>query len=144
MRKTQINRNRLALVALALIMVLSSCSSDSQDAAGDASIRVVSPADATELVESAPEDLVILDVRTPEEFAEGHIEGASLIDFYRDDFADQLADLDRDTPYLIYCRSGNRSGQARSIMEDLGFTDVTDVDGGIVAWAGEGQPLVGG
>ncbi len=67
-----------------------------------------------------------------------------MIDFYRDDFADQLAELDKDVPYVVYCRSGNRSGQATSLMADLGFTDVAEVDGGIVAWANSGQALVSG
>jgi len=83
-----------------------------------------------------------LDVRTPEEFAEGHIDGAILVDFYDDDFAEQLAQLDPDVPYLLYCRSGNRSGQTRAILSELGFTDVADVDGGIVSWTGQGLPTV--
>ena len=52
--------------------------------------------------------------------------------------------LDRDTPYLLYCRSGTRSGQAAAIMADLGFNDVADVDGGVIAWAEAGLPLVAG
>jgi len=65
-----------------------------------------------------------------------------MIDFYEDDFADQIADLDPDVPYLVYCRSGNRSGQTAAIMEELGFADVSDVDGGIVSWFDSGLPTV--
>lgn len=107
-------------------------------------VRLVSAADGAAIQTDPPEDLVILDVRTPEEFAEGHIEGAVMIDFYRDDFADQLAELDPDVPYLLYCRSGNRSGQTAVLLEDLGFTDVADVDGGVVGWLDAGLPLVAG
>lgn len=109
------------------------------DAAG---VRVVSAADAAATIDEAPADLVVLDVRTPEEFAEGHIEGATMLDFYRDDFGEQLAQLDPDVPYVVYCRSGNRSSQTREMMVELGFSDVEDVDGGILAWAGAGLPIV--
>ena len=74
----------------------------------------------------------------------GHLDGAPMLDFYRDDFADQLAELDRNTPYLLYCRSGNRSGQTRALMEQLGFSDVAEIEGGIEAWYGAGLPVVGG
>ena len=86
----------------------------------------------------------MLDVRTPEEFAEGHLEGAVLVDFYDADFAEQLAALDTDVPYLVYCRSGNRSGQAMGVMEELGFTSAADIDGGIVAWVDAGLPVTTG
>ncbi|MEM9514809.1 MAG: rhodanese-like domain-containing protein [Actinomycetota bacterium] len=111
------------------------------DARGAASRRV-SPADAAALIDDPPDDLVVLDVRTPEEFAEGHLADAALLDFYRADFAEQVAELDRDVPYVVYCRSGNRSGRTAALMEDLGFTDVTDVDGGILAWSKAQLPVV--
>ena len=85
---------------------------------------------------------MILDVRTPEEFSEGHIDGAVMLDFYRDDFADELAKLDPDVPYVLYCRSGNRSGQALAMMDALGFTEVDDVEGGVINWQTSGLPLV--
>jgi len=105
-------------------------------------IRLVSALEGAAIQSNPPDNLVILDVRTPEEFAEGHLDGAVMIDFYRDDFADQLAQLDPNVPYLLYCRSGNRSGQTTTIMEQLGFTDVADVDGGILTWAQADLPTV--
>jgi phage shock protein E len=107
-------------------------------------ISVISATDAAAIAESPPENLVVLDIRTPQEFAEGHLEGAVLIDFYDADFAEQLAALDPDVPYLMYCRSGNRSSLARGLMEELGFTAVADVDGGINSWTGAGLPVTGG
>ncbi|MDO5678417.1 MAG: rhodanese-like domain-containing protein [Propionibacteriaceae bacterium] len=71
-------------------------------------------------------DAVVIDVRTPEEYTEGHLEGAKNIDFLSPDFAAQVDQLPKDAEYVLYCRSGNRSGQAKSIMENLGFTDVTN------------------
>lgn len=117
--------------------------SDTSDAAAAApGVRVVSPDEAAEIQADPPDGLVVLDVRTPEEFAEGHLEGAVLLDIYRDDFAEELATFDRELPYLLYCRSGNRSEQARVLMTDLEFSDVADIDGGIVAWAEAGYPVV--
>lgn len=132
--------HRIATIALlTVVALLSACGSD--DAAGDG-VRLVSVDDGADIQADPPEDLVILDVRTPEEFAEGHLEDARLIDFYAEDFADRLEELDRDVPYLLYCRSGNRSGQVAEMMEELGFADVADVDGGIVAWIEAGHPVV--
>jgi rhodanese-related sulfurtransferase len=106
-----------------------------------AGISTVSVDQAAAIVENPPDDLVVLDVRTPEEFAEGHLDGAVLVDFYATDFVDQLAALDTDVPYLVYCRSGNRSGETLGVMEQLGFSSAVDVDGGIVAWSGAGLPV---
>lgn len=115
---------------------------ESADAAG---IRVVAPEVAAMTIENAPDDLVILDVRTQEEFDEAHIEGAVMLDFYREDFAEALAaEFDPNVPYVLYCRSGNRSSGTREIMEDLGFQNVEDVDGGIVGWLDAGLPVVTG
>ena len=105
-------------------------------------VRLISAADGAAIAENPPEDLVILDVRTLEEFTEGHIEGATMLDFYESDFGERLALLDKDVPYLLYCRSGNRSGQTAAMMQQLGFSDVADVDGGIVSWLSTGLPTV--
>jgi rhodanese-related sulfurtransferase len=131
-------RHRLSALLLAIALLAAACGGE--EAAGTG-IRVVSATAAAEIHENPPEGLVVLDVRTAEEFAEGHLDGAIMIDFYGDDFTDRLAELDRDRPYLLYCRSGNRSSQARQIMIDLGFTDVADIDGGILAWTRAELPL---
>jgi len=87
-------------------------------------------------------DFVIIDVRTPEEFSEGYIEGAINIDFYSETFQDELNILDKDKSYLIYCRSGGRSGSALAIMEELNFREVYNMTGGIIQWQAEGFPTV--
>ncbi len=91
--------------------------------------------------ESNP-DFVLLDVRTPEEYATEHIAGSVLLDFYSDDFEDELDKLDKSKTYLVYCRSGNRSSQSMPILEDLGFIRVYDMGGGINQWKAEGYPTV--
>jgi phage shock protein E len=73
---------------------------------------------------------VIIDVRTPEEFATGHLVGAINIDIQSPDFRDRVMALDTDGDYFIYCRSGNRSGQAINQMFQMGFTNM--VNGGSV------------
>lgn len=89
------------------------------------------------------EGYTVIDLRTPEETTAGKITADALeIDFYEDDFATKLAELDRSTPYLIYCRSGNRSGQTLKQMEQLGFTEVYDLNGGIGAWQASGRYLM--
>jgi hypothetical protein len=86
--------------------------------------------------------VVILDVRTPGEFAEGYIEGAQNIDFQSGNFENEIAALDKNVTYAVYCRSGNRSGQAAKIMHDAGFHDVYNLDGGVIDWTSEGMLLV--
>ncbi|MDH3294688.1 MAG: rhodanese-like domain-containing protein [Acidimicrobiia bacterium] len=137
--------NPVAIIASIVVFVVSSavllvaCGGSTDTASpADGGIRVVSPGAAAEMLEQQTDELVVIDVRTPEEFAEGHLDGAIQIDFYSEDFTDSLAKLDRDRPYVIYCRSGSRSGQTREIMADLGFIDVADIEGGIVAWEGSG------
>ena len=87
-------------------------------------------------------DVIILDVRTPEEFASGHIEGALNIDFNSGDFANEITRLNPSENYAIYCRSGSRSGQAASIMHKAGFHDVSNLNGGVIDWTDAGLPLV--
>ncbi len=87
-------------------------------------------------------DFVIIDVRTPAEFDGEHIENAVNIDFYSETFRNELDKLDKSKTYLIYCRSGNRSGSALDIMAELNFEEVYDMLGGILSWEAEGLPTV--
>lgn len=83
-------------------------------------------------------EAVILDVRTEEEIEEGHIPGAQFIDIYRGaEFLDEIDKLDKSKSYYIYCRSGNRSGQACAIMNSRGFERTYNLIGGMLEWEGE-------
>ncbi len=86
--------------------------------------------------------VIIVDVRTPEEFASGHIEGALNIDFNSGNFANEITRLNPSETYAVYCRSGSRSGQAASIMHKAGFHDVSNLNGGVIDWTNDGLPLV--
>jgi len=88
------------------------------------------------------QDFVIIDIRTPEEFNEGHIENAVNIDFYSETFKKDLDKLDKNKTYFIYCRSGNRSGRAMPIMKELGFKEVYNLSAGIKEWIAEGLPVI--
>ena len=79
-------------------------------------------------------NLQLVDVRTPEEFNEGHIKNAGNIDFYESDFLTQMNKLDKTKPLYIYCRSGGRSGKAAIQLKEQGFTEVYDLQGGILDW----------
>jgi rhodanese-related sulfurtransferase len=87
-------------------------------------------------------DVITLDVRTPGEFMSGFIEGAKNIDFQSGNFENEIASLDKNATYAVYCRSGNRSGQAVKIMHDAGFHNVYNLNGGVVDWTNAGMPLV--
>ncbi|WP_340065301.1 rhodanese-like domain-containing protein [Ascidiimonas aurantiaca] len=84
------------------------------------------------------DNLVVLDVRTPEEFEDGYIPGALNINIYEGQgFVDEIEKLDKDKNYYVYCRSGQRSGQACAIMNQLGFENAFNLSGGMLEWEGE-------
>jgi phage shock protein E len=84
---------------------------------------------------------VILDVRTAEEYAAGHIPGAVLIDVKKPDFQEKIDKLDKGKTYLVHCRSGVRSVTACTAMEKAGFKETYNLLGGIRAWAEAGKPV---
>ena len=87
-------------------------------------------------------DFVIVDVRTPEEYASGHLANAINIDLEDKSFDSNIATLDKNKKYLVYCRSGRRSAEAAGKMVDIGIYNVYDLSGGITQWTAEGNPVV--
>jgi rhodanese-related sulfurtransferase len=141
----------VGLAALAvLVPVAAACGGDEEAAPAEvaapvdvgslAPFSVISPAEGIAVMEQDP-SAVLIDVRTPEEFAQGHIEGALNIDVESGAFAAAIADLPTDGNYVVYCRSGNRSAVAVDQMQAAGFTEVYDM-GGIQAWMAAGNPIV--
>ena len=134
----------MAVVIASLTLVGSACSSSStpspdQAIVVDGALELVAPKTfADRIGEGSP---VIIDVRTAEEFAAGHIAGAQLIDISSSDFKSRVEALDRAGTYFVYCRSGNRSAAATALMVDLGFSSLVELDGGVLAWGSEGFPL---
>lgn len=79
-------------------------------------------------------EVQLIDVRTPAEFAEGHLKNAKNIDFYSPDFDLQIEALDKSIPVILYCKSGRRSAKCASKLNAKGFTSIYDLDGGIQLW----------
>ena len=77
---------------------------------------------------------IVLDIRTPAEFNEGHIPGAVNIDYKADSFESELEKLDRDTTYVMHCRSGRRSANSFETFRKLGFKNIVHMDDGILGW----------
>lgn len=113
-----------------LLLILSftiACNGQENGATGNVTVK-----EAIKMTED--KDLVILDVRTPEEFAQGHLPKAQNINYYDESFVQQLEGLARDKEYLVYCHSGGRSTKTLHLMEKNGFKMVHNLEGGISAW----------
>jgi len=124
----------LAVAAIASVGLLAGCSGSNE------AIKKVAPVEFSEVI-SQP-DVIILDVRTPDEFNAGHIANAININLEGSDFSSEVSKLDKNATVAVYCRSGNRSGVATEQMAELGFTDMYDMQGGIVDWEAAGGPVV--
>jgi len=146
MQKTR--AGRWVALALAGAITLTGCSGTADDArdAGTAEVTASGQSlDAAQFADlAAGEGVVVLDVRTPEEFAAGHLEGAVNLDVSAADVATRVADLDPDATYAVYCRSGNRSQAAMALMQGAGIGSLADLVGGIEAWSQAGLPVVTG
>jgi phage shock protein E len=103
-------------------------------------VHHVNPVEAQKLI--ASKKVVVLDVRSPTEFAAGHIAGATNINFHSADFAKAIASLDPNQTYLVHCAVGGRSTQALPTLGKLQFQSLYHLDGGIKAWQKVGLPVV--
>ncbi len=121
------------LILMISIFLFASCTAQDRNTA---SVKL-KPAEFQKAM-AADKDFVLLDVRTPEEVAEGKLEGAIVINFHDADFKQQLERLDKNKTIYVYCRSGNRSGQAAAILNEMQFKKVIDLEGGIASWKAEG------
>ncbi|QNL50416.1 redoxin domain-containing protein [Olivibacter sp. SDN3] len=86
----------------------------------------------------------LIDVRTEEEFAQGHLAGAKNINYNSNDFKERISDLDRNAPVFVYCLGGGRSNATAEELAGMGFTQVYDLKGGIMAWKNKNLPIEGG
>jgi len=123
-----------ALFLTVFVVLTAGCSSSS---------GTVTTVAAPAFLEQAQQGAVtVIDVRSPEEFAEGHLKGAKNIDVEGPDFATQIAALDKSGTYLVYCRSGRRSTLAANQMAAAGFTTITNLSGGIADLQSAGASIV--
>lgn len=124
-------------------MLLSACSNtpqtDSQSTAFNTKLSVTSFAEQLK----AQADALVLDVRTAEEFNEGHLENALNADWSSNDFEQLTASFDKEKPVFVYCLSGARSAQAAEFLRSKGFKTVYNMEGGIMQWRAAHLPLAG-
>ena len=121
------NRLSARLVTLVLVAVLAILVAGCGGSTATSGVQKVDAAKAVAMLGSR----TVIDVRTPAEYAAGHIAGAQNIDVEAADFGSKIASLDKKAPYLVYCHSGRRSAIAAAQMAAAGFTDI--VDGGALA-----------
>jgi len=100
--------------------------------------RNVAPPDAKALLTQRPQ-VFLLDVRTPEEYRQARLDGATLIPV--DQVSRRLTEIPRDRPVLVYCAVGSRSAQVFNFLARRGYAEVYNLDGGIYAWASQGYPI---
>ena len=107
-------------------------------------IKILAPKDAFELLKQNKDNqnFVILDIRTPEEFESGYIEGAVNMNYHSEAFVADLDKLDKTKTYFVYCRTGRRSRDAVGIMVQQGFSTIYRVQGDIVRWKKESLPVI--
>lgn len=118
------------------IIILSTVACQSQNNSKEtaaATSEVLSLADFKAKIADGKVQLV--DVRTPQEFAQGTIGDAVNIDYLGEAFSGEIQALDKSQPVYIFCRSGNRSGKAAKVMQELGFKEIYDLQGGYLAWS---------
>ncbi len=127
-----IRRIAIAAAAVVAAVTLAACG-------GGSAVQTVDPATFATQVQTP--GVTVVDVRTPAEYASGHIQGAININ-WEGDFTSGIAKLDKTKTYAVYCHSGNRSGQATQAMADAGFTHIYNLDGGVINWTTAGYSLV--
>jgi rhodanese-related sulfurtransferase len=107
-------------------------------ATADPSVRPVSPQELLGRVAAADRTLVVLDVRSPEEFVAGHVPGAVNVPY--DQIATRLAEVPKDKDVVLYCRSGRRVGIAAQVLAQNGYTRLQHLEGDMPAWVAQGRP----
>ena len=134
----------ILLVLAVSVSVAFSCNSTTTQAQAESTelqeaiiTKNVSAKDFQQLINDKA-NAILLDVRTPNEVAQGIIKDAEKIDFYDPEFKAKLDKLDKSKPVLIYCHSGRRSGIAMSTLRELGFSEIYNLQGGILEWSEEG------
>ncbi len=144
-------RLTVSVAALLLAGSLAACgSAGPQVSATAGAVAASAPTEGAELDPAAfaaalkRPGTTVIDVRTPQEYALGHLPGAVNLDVEGPDFAARVQSLDPGAPYAVYCRSGNRSAAAVAVMDQLGFTRAFHLGGGITAWKGAGGEVVTG
>lgn len=129
----------LSLLFFSCNQALQTDSAVSAQTQGEKFVKNVSVQEFREIISKG--EGIILDVRTPKETAQGHLENASMINVFDEDFVDKINLMQKDKEIYVYCKSGGRSAQAAQILSENGFDRVYNMKGGIMAWESAGFPL---
>ena len=124
---------KVIAATITLAVILTGCAQESNSA--DLNVAEFS-------AKSQEAGVISLDVRTAQEFAEGHLKNAININVESGNFENEIANLDKTATYAVYCRSGRRSAVAVDLMQKAGFTNLFNLDGGVIDWSASGYPLV--
>ena len=122
------------LLNLGWIFVLMACSESNPNLV----VAQLNPIDFQKQLVQDDSNVLLLDVRTPEEFEGGHIQNAINLDYNHSNFESQISKLDKSKKVFVYCLSGGRSSSAVSILEKKGFTNIVELEGGMMAWRKDG------
>jgi thioredoxin 1 len=139
----------LFLFSLCFLTLVSSCQNSENKSSGTPpasdvkSINAVLPVDDFEKKLNSG-NVQLVDVRTSQEFEQGHLKGAVNYNIRGDEFSEQVKKLDKNKPVMVYCMSGGRSAAAAKKLGELGFTEVYNLQGGVMKWNAEGKPLDAG
>ena len=123
---------KVIAATITLAVILTGCAQESNSA--DLTVAEFS-------AKSQEAGVISLDVRTAQEFAEGHLKNAININVESGNFENEIANLDKAATYAVYCRSGRRSAVAVDLMQKAGFTNLFNLDGGVIDWSASGYPL---
>lgn len=127
-------RNTQSILLLFLMVFLTfSCGKSSEEKAS-----LVSPQELSHV----QDEIVLIDVRTPQEYEQGHLENSININIAGDSFKEEVEKLDKSQPVYVYCKVGGRSARAASTLKEMGFEEVYDLEGGIRNWESSGMEIV--
>lgn len=142
----KIKKNILIGLFLISLLFLTGCISNNDNNSNPETqiIEDINVDEAYILIQNNTENqnFIILDIRTTEEYENEHIQNSIMIDFYSETFENELDELDKNKTYLIYCRTGRRTGLTLDIMKELGFIEVYNMAGGITQWKTNEYPVV--
>ncbi|MBB6459640.1 rhodanese-like domain-containing protein [Flammeovirga kamogawensis] len=130
-----LNTRFLGLFTALLFAILQSCSPTSSN---DPQVTITE----FEEIRAAQPEAIIIDVRTPAEYNSGTIEGANNINVLDDSFVPKVSTLDKNQTVMVFCKSGGRSAKAKAQLQELGFTNVVDLEGGIKGWKAADKKVV--
>ena len=136
-----IKKSHYLFIALLWISLLS-CGQKQKEGSPDqdsmSKVSLISPAELNKV----NKDILLIDVRTPGEYASGHLENSINIDYKADNFKDLISELDPNQEVYVYCKVGGRSARSAKVIKEMGFKNVYDLKGGIIAWEKEGLKTV--